>query len=44
MLEPHNVDSVAQASLLLTVFLFFADTLVGGLEVKEYENERVAAS
>jgi hypothetical protein len=27
VLLPHNVDSVYQASLLLSVFLFFADTL-----------------
>jgi hypothetical protein len=37
ILVPHNVDSVRQASLLLTVFLFFADTLVSNLECKEYE-------
>lgn len=33
-LLPHNVDSIQQASLLLTVFLFFADTLVLHLESK----------
>lgn len=32
ILCPHNVDSLEQASLLLTVFLFFADTLVLDVE------------
>jgi hypothetical protein len=34
VLLPHNVDSVAQASLLLTIFLFFADTIVLDLRAK----------
>ncbi len=37
ILTPHNVDSLAQASLLLTVFLFFADTLVGDMECKAWK-------
>lgn len=28
VLLPHNVDSIYQASLLIVVFLFFADTLI----------------
>lgn len=43
VLSPHNVDSVAQASLLLTVFLFFADTLVLDQQVKEFEKKGVAS-
>lgn len=34
VLLPHNVDSVRQASLLLTVFLFFAETFVINAEAE----------
>lgn len=37
VLTPHNVDSPMQASLILTVFLFFADTLVLNHEIKNKE-------
>lgn len=31
---PHNVDSPAQASLLLTVFLFFAESLILDMQLR----------
>lgn len=33
LLTPHNVDCLQQASLLLTIFLFFANTLVEEMEI-----------
>jgi len=35
ILQPHNVDSIQQAHLLLVVFTYFADTLVMDLEIKQ---------
>ncbi len=40
LLFPHNVDSLQQASLLLTVFLFFADTLFLAYEISLHDNPR----
>lgn len=40
LLLPHNVDSIAQAHLLLVVFTFFADTLVLDLELKQYSEPK----
>lgn len=37
VLLPHNVDAGSQASLLLTIFLFFADCLVMNAIMKDYE-------
>lgn len=33
-LEPHNIDSLAQQILLLTIFTTFADHIIGELEYK----------
>jgi hypothetical protein len=40
VLLPHNVDSPQQASLLLTVFLWFADCIVTDMEVRKILNRR----
>lgn len=39
-LHPHNVDSLAQAHLLLVVFLFFADTLILNEKAAEMKGKR----
>lgn len=44
VLLPHNVDSVYQASLLLAVFLFFADTFVLDTRCREDKQAMIAAS
>lgn len=41
VLVPHNVDSIYQASLLIVVFLFFADTLILHRLCEDYKKKGV---
>lgn len=43
VLNPHNIDTLSQVILLLTVFTWFADCLVMELESREFNKKEVAA-
>lgn len=41
VLLPHNVDSIKQAHLLLVIFTFFADCLIGTHELNRIQRKRI---
>jgi len=43
VLLPHNVDSIKQAHLLLVIFTFFADCIIGTHELNRLQQKRTGA-